>query len=234
MDFTLVPTEKVINDLRLFRSHVEHAPGHSHLYGEFDSILATLEEIRGSGGILTAELAHETLTTVDLLLQENSVGRRPWTGGWEEYFGKCMEDANGLLKEFSAFENCSAFCPAGYCNRFLDSFAYMDHQDRQHDERYPSWSRHFASLASLAAEMFSLVADRQARINEEFLEHPDDNVFTWLLTGYAKSKTSEARVLLTRYLNDEEPWVRRLVRTLLDEYFDAQQSAPEDADKPRK
>ena len=69
--------------------------------------------------------------------------------------------------------------------------------------------------------MFAMVADQNARVDEQHLEHPDDIVFTWLLTGYAKSKTSRARDLLAKYLDDEEAWVRLVAQRLLDMYYDA-------------
>jgi hypothetical protein len=81
------------------------------------------------------------------------------------------------------------------------------------------WIEHFTKLAAIAAEMFSLVADAKARIEERFLEHPDDRIFTWLLTGYAKSMTPRADELLNRYLRDDEAWVRELSRAVLETYF---------------
>ena len=217
------PAADIIGALGRLRSHVEHAPGHAHLYGEFAGILADIAGYRRSGGDLTEALAREILTTVDLLFRENMVGRRPWTGDWETYFARCMEDANGLLKEFGSFAGSAAFCPLGFCNRFLDAFAHMDRHDREYEERYPRWSRRFARLASLAAEMFSLVADSAGRVQGDFLEHPDDSVFTWLITGYAKSETPAARELLQRYLADDEAWVRQLARNLIQERCAAQQ-----------
>jgi hypothetical protein len=97
----------------------------------------------------------------------------------------------------------------------------MDHHDRDCEEREPRWSQHFARLASLAAEMFSLTADKEAYIEEKLLEHDNDAVFTRLLTGYAKSAKSKVREILQGYLEDEETWVRRLARELIGKYFTA-------------
>lgn len=162
------------------------------------------------------------------------MGRRPWTDNWETYFAKCMENATRLIREYSAFPDSSTFCPAGYCNRCLDAFAHMDRHDQECREHYPQWSRHFARLASFAAEMFSLVADSEARIERAFLEHPDDAVFTWLLTGYAKSGTARAHELLVEHLRDEEAWVRRLAGDLLHRHFDGGEGAPADGDEPQR
>ena len=165
---------------------------------------------------MTPGLAQEIRTTVDLLVDENMAGRRPWsTDNWETYFSKCMADAHSLLMEFALFEGYRAFCPLGYCNRFLSAFEHMDRHDREYEDSYPNWSRHFARLASLAAEMFSLVADSAARVEAAFLEHPDDSVFTWLLSGYARSQEAETAEVLDRYLKDDEEWVRRLAESLI-------------------
>lgn len=172
---------------------------------------------------MTDALAHEILATVDLLVQENMVGRRPWTGGWETYFSKCIEDANALLKEGATFVSFETLCPLGYCNRFLDAFAHMDRHERELEDKHPNWSTHFAHLAALAAEMFSLVADAAARVQAEFLEHPDNRVFTWLLSGYARSESAEADELLNGYLTDDEAWVRQLAKRLMQERIKARQ-----------
>lgn len=198
----------------LFRHQLERAPGHAHLYAEFEAVLARIAAFRAEAPALDADLAANMLMTVDALLKENEVGRRPWTGEWETYFAKCLENAARLLKAFSAFEGSRGFCPSGYCNRFLDAFVHMDRLERECAERQPRWSRHFSHLAAMAAELFALVADKDARVDEQLLEHPDDAVFTWLLTGYAQSGTSQARVVLQGYLDDEEPWVRRLAGQL--------------------
>jgi hypothetical protein len=81
--------------------------------------------------------------------------------------------------------------------------------------------------------MFSWTADRQARIEEGLLEHPDDAVFTMLLSGYAKSRSPKAQDLLRGYLDDNEAWVRRLAAGLRDRCFDDQQGPSADADRPR-
>jgi hypothetical protein len=224
-------TSHIIAALGRLRNEVANAPGHSHLYGEFDGILGDFRRHRGSGVGITSSLAQEIRTTVDLLLEENMVGRRPWsTGGWETYFSKCMEDAHSLLKEFALFLDYRAFCPLGYCNRFLTAFEHMDRHAREYEERYSHWSRHFARLASLAAEMFSLVADSAARVEAAFLDHPDDNVFTWLLSGYARSRKPEAAKVLDGYLTDDEAWVRRLAEKLIYERTKDQPSAAADGE----
>lgn len=81
------------------------------------------------------------------------------------------------------------------------------------------WSGHFEGLALLAAKMFSMVSDSEARINEAYLEHPNDEVFTALLTGYAKSKSAKAGTILRGFLKDDEPWVRSLSKKLLEEHY---------------
>jgi hypothetical protein len=121
----------------MFRDHVACAPGHAHLYGELDGIVARLAGFRSDGGALTAHLAAGILVTVDLLLQENAVGRRPWPGERETYFARCMEGANRLLKEVALFADFATFCPAGYCNRFLGSFAQMDRYAQETREHGP-------------------------------------------------------------------------------------------------
>jgi hypothetical protein len=173
---------------------------------------------------MTEDLAREILATVDILFGENNVGRRPWIGNWETYFRKCMEDAKTLLKEAACFVAFPSFCSLGYCNKFLDAFRLMDGLDRNYEEDYPRWSTHFAHLASLAAEMFSLVADSAASVDTGFLEHPSDRVFTWLLSGFAKSESPQAGELLNGYLEDDEAWVRRLAEGLLHERTTAQQA----------
>ena len=224
-------TTNIIAALGRLRNDVENAPGHSHLYGEFDAVLGDLKRHRDTGADMTLSLAKEIRATVDLLLDENMAGRRPWpTGNWETYFSKCMDDAHSLLKEFVLFPDSRAFYPLGYCNRFLAAFEHMDRHDREYEENYPHWSRHFARLASLAAEMFSLFADSVARVEAAFLEHPDDSVFTWLLSGYAKSREPEAAVLLDGYLRDDEAWVCRLAKKLIYERAKAQQSAAADGE----
>lgn len=203
---------------------MEHARGHNHLYGDFDDVLGDLMRYQKAGGVMTENLAREALATIDLLLQENIAGRRPGTGNWETYFGKCMDDAHRLVHGLALFPGFATFLPRGYCNRFLDAFAYMDHQDREYEDRHPRRSMHFAGLAMLAAEMFSLLADSAASVKDDFLDHPDDKVFTWLLSGYAKSEAPEAVELVNGYLADDEPWVQRLAERLLQERAKAQQS----------
>ncbi len=209
----------IIGLLKTLQSRVASAPGHSHLYEEFNVILTGLASFRAAGGMPTAALASEILAAVDILLKENGVGRRPWAGAWEEYFGKCMEDACRLLNEFSLFGEFDAFLPVGYCNQFLDAFGHMDQLACEYEATHPSWSRHFADLALRAAKMFSLVADQDARIEMAFLENPNDAVFTSLLTGYAKARTAEANKLLQAYVNDKDAWVRELAVSLLAKHF---------------
>jgi hypothetical protein len=213
----------IANDLSLFRMRVEHAAGHGYLYNDFDAIVGRLAQFRIDGGSLDEGLAREILSTVDLLLRENGVGRRPWTDNWETYFEKCLENAHRLLKDFAVFATFRAFCPRGYCNRCLDAFAHMERHVREYEQNYPEWSRHFARLASMAAEMFSLVADDSASVDRTLLEHPDDAIFKWLLTGYARSESPESLKILDEYLEDDEVWVRQLARTLLGKRETAQQ-----------
>ena len=212
----MITADTIASDFRLFRTRVERAPGHGYLYHDFGAILRRLTQFRTNSGSLEESLAQEILSTVDLLLRENSVGRRPWPGNWETYFAKCLENAHGLLKEFTAFASFRAYCPRGYCNRCLHAFALMEGLERQYEENYPQWSRHFAGLASLSAEMFSLVADDSASVDRHFLEYPDDAVFTCLLTGFARSESPEAMAILNEYIEDDEAWVRQLARGLLD------------------
>jgi hypothetical protein len=215
--------DTIASGLRSFRIRVEHAAGHGHLYRDFDAIIACLTQFRTNGAILDEGLAQEILNTVDLLLRENSVGRRPWTGNWEPYFAKCLEDAHRLLSGFTAFATFRAFSPRGYCNQFLDAFAHMDRHDHEYERSQPEWSRHFARLASLAAEMFCWVADGCASVDRRFLEHRDKAVFTCLLTGFARSESPEALDILSEYLKDDEAWVRQLARALLDDRAAARQ-----------
>lgn len=224
----------IIDALRNLRNQVEYAPGHQHLYEEFDEVLRNLVRYRDAGGLLTPTLAREMLATIDLLLQENMVGRRPWTGNWETYFAKCMDDAYQLVQVFASFADSATFRPPGYCNRFLGAFAHMDRHDREYEERQPRWSKHFANLAIKAAEMFALLADSAAMVKADFLEHPDDRVFTWLLSGYAKADAPEAITLLREYLSDDEAWVQRLAERLLQECMKAQQRAQPTRKKPRE
>src|SRR5438067_2296474 len=93
-------------------------------------------------------------------------------------------------------------------------FSNMDRCDGECSDRYPDWASHFRRLGSLAAQMFRLVADRLARIDEEALEHPDDTVFTYLLTGFAKSRTERSLSLLRTFAKDDEKWVRNLAQEL--------------------
>jgi len=184
--------------------------------------------LREGGCQLNGSLAEAILTAVDVLVDENSIGRRPWPGEWETYFEKCMINAFRLLKEFSSFTDYPRYCRAGYCNRFLDAFAHMDYHDRHYAEDYPDkrvglrWARHFARLAAMAANMFCLVADSEARIDKGFLDHPDDAVFSSLLTGYANSSREEAKSILVEFTKDEESWVRDLARDLLIQFFPVQ------------
>lgn len=112
--------------LRNLRSHIEHAPGHSHMYGEFNAILSYLMLYRDGGGEMTDNLANEILATINLLIRENMIGRRPWAWNWETYFGKRMDNACRPVKVFTSFPDYVAFLPCGYCNRLLDAFVHMD------------------------------------------------------------------------------------------------------------
>jgi hypothetical protein len=220
----------LIAALERLRTRVEHAPSHDQLYDECDGILRGLARYRTDGGVMTAPLAREMLVTSELLLRENMAGRRPWTDGWETYFSKCMEYAARFLREYTSFKSVSTSCPLGYCNQFLDAFAHMDRHDKECEERYPRWSKHFANLAALAAEMFSLVADSAARVETDFLDHSDDRVFTWLLNGYAQSEAPTADAVLTECLTDDEAWVRRLAESLMQKRATAQQPAAADGE----
>lgn len=210
---------RLSSEFRAFQGQLQHSSGHSHLYDPFEALVSKLASYRKSGLCLDLDLADSILGTVDVLVTEGGVGRRPWEGQWELYFEKCLRDGVLLLREFGRFPNAQERCPPGFCNRFLDLFLFMDHFDREYSERDARWARHFRALAGIAAEMFSLVADRQARISELTLEHPDDAIFTHLLTAFAKSGSSTARSLLNKYSSDDEQWVRDLAETLIRKYF---------------
>lgn len=199
-----------------FLHNVNSAPGHSHLYGDFDFIIDRIVAYRNGGG-LTRLTADRILAAVACLTDENMFGGRPNTGMWETYFSKCMTNAHRLLKEYTCFDGYMSFCPAGYCNKFLDAFRYMYDNWKRADEYYPEWCFHFESMASLSAEMFYLTADSSAHINEDLLDCPEDEVFTWLISGFSKSASPEADRILQMYVADEEAWVRQLAQKLVDE-----------------
>ena len=83
----------------------------------------------------------------------------------------------------------------------------------------PEWERHFEAMAKMAAEMFSLVADEEARVEEHLLEHPNDSIFKYLLTGFAKARTERSEALIRKYETDDESWVRSLTRELIRRYY---------------
>ena len=209
---------RIVTSLPIFRNHILFAPGHDHLYGEFDSILNDIVTFRQNGHHLDYSLAYEILRTVSLLNKENDQGRRPWTGNWESYFAKCVENALRLLKEYCRFAEYEKLVTHSYCSRFLNTFSNMDHFYEHYAEyNRDSLSNHFLSLARMAAEMFSLVADNNAIIDEKMLEHPDDVVFTHLLTGFAR--TRKAKELVLSYTYDDESWVRHLASQLIARYY---------------
>jgi len=207
--------DHIVKNITQFRLDIEITSGHVHLYEQFNEILKELNKFQVQNN-LDEELSKEIIAAVDLMVTENDKGRRPWDGCWEVYFTKCLNNSLLLLREFTAFPNWQKYCPMGYCNRFLHSFRMMDNLAQHYDERDElQWVRHFGKLAAIAAEMFEMVADEYAEIVEELLEHPDDRIFSLLLSAYSKTKSDRARELLGEYLDDEENWVRELARNLL-------------------
>ena len=202
-----------------FRNKIETSPGHAHLYSLFDQIMAHLVDFRETHQNCNSELAMEIINTISALVKENSEGRRPWEGGWEYYFEKCMENAYRLMKEFELFPDFMSYCPRGWCNTFLNAYKYMDGDADIFEEHKNKWVTHFYRLASMAAEMFCIIADENVIILAELLECPDDQVFTWLLTGYAKSRSPTGKVIIEQYVDDEELFVRVLAKNLLNTYY---------------
>jgi hypothetical protein len=93
----------------------------------------------------------------------------------------------------------------------------MDHNYEHYAEAgLEIWSCHFLHLAKTASKMFSMTADRSIVIDESWLEHPDDEIFTLVLTGFAR--TGKAKGILEALLEDDEPWVRSLAVALLKQY----------------
>jgi len=50
---------------------------------------------------------------------------------------------------------------------------------------------------------------------EKLLDHPDDRVFTWLLSGFSKSASPRIDQILMDFMNDDEEWVRVLAKELI-------------------
>jgi len=157
---------KITKSLDQFIHHIDSMPGHSHLYDEFDSILASIKLFRENNPALPRVLAYSMRSAVTCLVHENMKGRRPWNGEWETYFSKCMSNAHRLTKEMSLFDAYMHFCPSGYCNQFLDAFMHMDGHMRAVEEHAPRWGFRFEAIAALAAEMFFLTADSSALVME--------------------------------------------------------------------
>lgn len=215
----MASTSELIIELAQFRSEIQNARGPNPEFGEFDDRLLRTSTVLHNSETLTSEVATSILETIDVLVDKNMIGRRPWEGHWEPFFAKCMQDARRLLLVFVLCPNSTAFYPQGYCNRFLDAFTHMDRHDKDAEKTKSGLSPHFSHLAGISAEMFSLTADSEARVVREFLDHPDDAVFQHLLTGHAKSRKSEALRVLREHLDDDEDWVRTLSSELITTFF---------------
>jgi hypothetical protein len=204
--------------LKKFRLDVTNASGDNHLYKPFDSILDDISTARKKEIPLDDKTAVEILETIKLLVEENAKGRRPWTGNWELYFEQCMDNAVRLLREYCSFQDHEKYIPKSYCRQFQDSLYAMDRFAQVYaDYKDKHLQLHFLHLAVMAAEMFSMTADETAGIDEKALETQDDGMFTYLLTGVAK--TGKAKELLLRYCEDEEAWVRDLALQILHQYY---------------
>ena len=166
-------TTNIVAGLGRLRTDIENAPGHSHLYGEFDGVLADVKRYREIGARMTPGLAQEIRTTVDLLVDENMAGRRPWsTDNWETYFSKCMADAHSLLMEFALFEGYRAFCPLGYCNRFLSAFEHMDRHDREYEDSYHVLPQYgYAELISKDGNPITKLGEIGEIVGTSFIMH---------------------------------------------------------------
>ena len=205
--------DEIVTAIQRLRFDVEHAPGASHLYDPFDAILNAITIYHDRGNLLDDRLAQEILAAVELLVRECSQGRRPWSYAWEDYFEKCLDDAERLLTKFSQFGNYRSFVPPGFCNILDDNLSL----DRLSDGLPDAWQNRFLAMTLKASEMFKLIADEKTQFHEWWLENPDDRFFTNILSGYAQ--TGQARVLLLRYTLDDEPWVRSLAGQLLKKYY---------------
>jgi hypothetical protein len=211
--------ETIQTNLKRFRQYVTDAPGDIPLYRQFDYILNDISTARKADLQLDGKTAGEILETVKFLVEENAKGRRPWTGNWEFYFEKCMENALRLLREYCSFNGHEKYVPKDYGKPFLDTLYAMDRfAEMYKDNADPQWTPHFARMASMAAEMFSLAADETAIIDAKALETTNKKIFAFLLIGFAK--TGKAKELLLRYCDDEEAWVRDLALQLLHLYHE--------------
>ena len=217
----MVNENEITDSIILFKNHIDSAPGHKHMYDEFDKIIHNLSGYRKNGGSLNAYLAKVIFDTIECLLWENSQGRRPFLGMWETYFAACMRNSHRLLTEVSLFIDYRQYIPNEFCNKCLDMFIHMDRFVQEFElrefELRRRWLAHFKAMARQAAEMFSLTADSGANLNEKLLDDPDDDIFTWLLRGFSMSVSPDAEQILNNYMEDNEAWVRSLAIGLFDE-----------------
>jgi hypothetical protein len=168
--------ETIQTSLRQFRQYANDAPGDSPLYRQFDFILNDISTARKVDLQLDGKTAGEILETVKFLVAENAKGRRPWTGNWEFYFEKCVENALRLLREYSSFKGHEKYVPKDYGKPFLDTLCAMDRfAEMYKDNTDPQWTPHFTRMASMAAEMFDLIKDESVSIDEKMrLKYPRD------------------------------------------------------------
>ena len=221
-EIVLISESELIAIILSFTNHISQAPGHKHLYDEFDEIIHSLNVYRNRGENLTYPLASSIFNAVDSLLRENMEGQRPWSEGMETYFAKCMANSYQMMKEVSSFDNYRQFMPNGFCNKCLDMFIHMDKYvvefTEYHDDKtYRILHTHFDNMACQAAEMFALTADTYANVQKDLLNNPDDSIFTWLLRGFSMSISPVADQILHFYTEDDEQWVQELAKKLLDE-----------------
>jgi hypothetical protein len=195
---------RLVSALRAFTLTGCHAPQHRSIAQPFDELLARLDAYRKLGGALESRLATEIFLLVERFLDENNKGRRPWRDEWENWFWRCMRNAHALLDVVRRFPEFPDRLPLGFSGRVDHVFELNCFYEEEYED-----------LARYGAQIFAWTAEPGTVCSESWLEHPDDEVFTLLLTGLARGKAGRAQI--ARFLDDDEAWVRALARRLLDE-----------------
>jgi hypothetical protein len=179
---------------------IEFGRGHDFLYEPFGAMIAQLEDYRRRGGVLDERLTLAVFDLAETLIRENHRGRRPWAGGWECWFSQCMDNALRVLDASRRLEDFSERVPSDFsgCVGYLFEPGCFDE---------------LPQLVLIGARIYAWTAGQGASFHESWLDHPDDDVFTLLLTGMARSAPGRERI--RGFLDDDEAWVRTLARRLL-------------------